>query len=108
MVDAGHAHCESSIFMDWNWCLYGLILDNATLLECELLELEMFGFGMVGMAMVGIGICEGRKIEVGNIGGNLTLECYLDIRMDTFEECPTRLFARTIYIWHEGLLDYLL
>jgi hypothetical protein len=21
-------------------------------------------------------------------------------------ECPTRLFARTGYIWHEGLLDY--
>jgi hypothetical protein len=47
-------------------------------------------------------------MEVGNFGSNLTLGCYLDIRKDTFEECPTRLFARTIYIWHEGLLDDLL
>jgi hypothetical protein len=82
-------------------------LDNATMLECELVELEMFGFGMVGMGMFWHWKI-GRDIEVGKIGGNLTLECYLDIRMDTFEECPTRLFARTIYIWHEGLLDYLL
>jgi hypothetical protein len=49
-----------------------------------------------------------RDIEVGNFGGNLTLECCMDIMVDTFEECPIRLFARTVYIWHEGLLDYLL
>jgi allantoicase len=50
------------------------------------------------LAMVGIGICEGRNIEVGNFGGNWALECYLDIMVDTFEECPMQLFARTVYI----------
>jgi hypothetical protein len=60
-----------------------------------LLELEMFGVGMVGMAM----FWHWKFwITIGNFGGNLTLECYLDIRMDTFEECPIRLFARTVYI----------
>jgi hypothetical protein len=32
-----------------------------------------------------------RNIEIGNFGGNLTLECYLDIMVDSFEDCPTRL-----------------
>jgi hypothetical protein len=83
------------------------ILDNETMLECELVELEMFGFGMVGMGMFWHWKIW-RDIEVGNFGGNLTLKCYMDIMVDTFEECPIRLFARTVYIWHEGLLDYLL
>jgi hypothetical protein len=44
---------------------------------------------VVGIGIFGISIC-----EVGIFGGNSKLEFYLDIMVESFEECPTRLLRR--------------
>jgi hypothetical protein len=79
MVDADHAHCQTSIFMDWNWWLHGLIRMlrwNSYIKRMMgfVLELEFVGIGMFGIGMFGIGIC-----GVGNFGETLKLEILVEI-----------------------------
>jgi hypothetical protein len=45
---------------------------------------------LVRVGVFGVGFC-GETFEIGNFGGNLKLEFSLDIMVESFEECPTRL-----------------
>jgi hypothetical protein len=69
-------------------------------LELEFVEIGLFGIGMFGIGMFWIGVFGMGICGVGNFGEKLKLEilveiwkleCYLDIMVDSFEECPTRL-----------------
>jgi hypothetical protein len=62
---------------------------------------------VAGIGMFGIGIREERKVEVG-IFGNLLLDFFWDIMVVSFGNEIHTIIARTGYIWHKGLLDYLL